>query len=69
VAQNLLGPVCPVPLTVRGNPRAEVADKAAQTPAYLSAFEAILARMTQSTPTDADRAEAAHLEKVMDGSA
>jgi hypothetical protein len=46
-----------------------VADKAAQTPAYLSAFEAILARMTQSIPTDADRAEAAHLEKVMDGSA
>ena len=64
-----VGKSTPSPRVLTVDPRAEVADKAAQTPAYLSAFEAIFARMTHCTPTDADRAEAAHLEEVMEGSA
>ena len=47
-------------------PRAELSQRAAQTPAHMSTLEAILARMT-ARPTEKDVAEAERLQKVMAG--
>ena len=48
------------------DPRAELSQRAAQTPAHMSTLEAILARMT-ARPTEKDVAEAERLQKVMAG--
>ena len=48
------------------DPRAELSQRAAQTPAHMSTLEAILARMT-ARPTEKDVAEAERLQKVMVG--
>ena len=47
-------------------PRAELSQRAAQTPAHMSTLEAILARMT-ARPTEKDVQEAERLQKVMAG--
>ena len=48
------------------DPRAELSQRAAQTPAHMSTLEAILARMT-ARPTEKDVQEAERLQKVMAG--
>ena len=48
------------------DPRAELSQRAAATPAHMSTLEAILARMT-ARPTEKDVAEAERLQKVMAG--
>ena len=48
------------------DPRAELSQRAAQTPAHMSTLAAILARMT-ARPTENDVAEAERLQKVMAG--
>ena len=48
------------------DPRAELSQRAAQTPAHMSTLEAILARMT-ARPTEKVVQEAERLQKVMAG--
>ena len=48
------------------DPRAELSQRAAQTPAHMSTLEAILTRMT-ARPTEKDVAVAERLQKVMAG--
>ena len=66
-ATGVHGPrVPPSPPRVTIDPRAELSQRAAQTPAHMSTLEAILARMT-ARPTEKDVAEAERLQKVMAG--